>query len=1766
MIRKLSMLLISVGLVMGLYAQKYPFPQNVDYPHAAACTKFNETQLTNLYKQWLNNYYEVDPNASSGMARIKFDESQYTVSEGIAYGMIIFVYMDNAELKTQEKFDKLWKYYEHFSNGNGVMNWKIQEFSGPTSNGYNGATDAELDVALTLLMAHEQWGSSGDVNYLAKAETLISKIYDHEVSSNGLIKVGDGWGSDGDYIRNPCYVTTAAVKLFADAQTKYGFSQTRDWDKVLTASYDFLDKAANDDTGLVPDWCDNDGNKINGRGYDYYYDACRMPWRTAWDYAWFGNSRAKKLTDDVGQWAKNLSYDNVVSGYTITGNSIGQWKSEAFTGGFACSYFLDPTLQSNLNTYYDKLDNTLGGTYYNATMQVMYLLFLSGNTPNFMDANTGPMAPRVKTATTSDDGTQVILSFSKELKTVPSSAAGDFTISVNGTDYTATAAELQSDNTVIVSFDAPAEVTAVDTYTITYSGSSIIGIDDLSLSAFNNYDVDNKVDGGFTLLFTAERGNQTELATYMFSYDDSNNDGGSTMTPNSDNDKALAMTLDGAGGTDSALVVEYNLLKADNEWGPFVGVGFEANEGVGTGDAKTVAPFGSEFANAAGISFYHKGDPMVVELVMTPAVEPTNLGVQYSYTMPEVNDEWTLVSIKFTDFGLPSWFTPGTSTPDFDFTKVNKVQFKIAGADKAAAQPGDFGLDQIGVYGVSVDLSSRIVDKYALQTAIETATAGLGNASAGSLPGQYPQSAMDDLELAIADAEAILETIGLTQEEYDAAADDMLAAFNAFKAQVIEDSTFTLMEDAEDGNHRNLIAGSWFTYDDGYSVIAPVGGGGTDFTMTAGGYDGSDNKMRVEFELKEGNAYPGVGVGTTITAEDVTDLSDASGVSFWHKGTATIFQVVISTVGNDQHFEYPIGESADWTEIKINWSATDAGDLMQPDWGASSEFVDWNPAIIESFQFKLDGAAGRTGELEIDDMKLRGIDIKVVRDFSALETLMTEATTLYTTAEVGTGNGQYPQDAYDTYEEAYLTSKELLDAEVAFQDEIDGTVEWLTDAIADFKASASSVSKDALVEAIEKAEAVIDAVVTGEGNGEYALADYETFNTAINAAKAVNADAAASADDIAAAVENLNAAVTAFEATVIEVDYSALNTKIDDADGILAAATIGTADGEYMQSVADKFEESIDAAKAVESKTNATEAEITQAVSELTDAIELFEASVNSSVVNLQPLADKITEATALLDKPEGTEPGQFPASAFDDLEAEIATAQGVHDDAASTSADVINATNDLDDAIKAFNATEIKAADKSALEAAIVTANGVKNGATVGDGPGEYPAAAMSDLEDAIADAQAVVDNANATAADVTTAITDLNNAVKAFEATVNGLSYASLETKIAEVQTLMDSKVYGTAPGEFPVSAKLDLSSAIADAQTFINDDMATKESDITAQIALLDAAVDKFNKTEIPAPDKDALATLIANAETAVSEAVAGDKPGNYPQSAITALSNALSTAKDVNDNAKANQADVDEAKTNLDAAVKAFTEAQVPQPDKSGLDAAITAAEEQLATAKADAAMYDAPKVSALEDIIAEAESMMEDASATQAEIDAKKAQVDKAAKAVADSKIEEVVDYSELETAIADAKDELNGATFGTKVGDYPLIAGDEFMDAIRTAEDALDFETQDEVDAAVKELEDAQLAFLFTKITVGLEDLASVGITYGPVPLTNALTINAKSDIATVEIFDVNGKVAVSEIVDAANAKVSIAKLAKGTYSVVITLKNGEAYATTVLK
>jgi len=259
------------------------------------------------------------------------------------------------------------------------MNWKINGFSQATADGRNSATDAELDVAVALMQAYKQWG---DEKYFNDAKELIAKIATEEVNANGYLKPGDSWDTE----KNISYFSTGALQLFKKASDF-------DWDKVIANSYSLIKKAQNPSTGLVPNWCDEQGNASsspydNNRG-NYTYDATRTPWRLAWAYSWYGHPEAKEACDKIASWISSKTGNDpeeVVDGYKLDGTETSEYNNATFVGPFACAGMVDQKHQEWVDKCFDHLCNLEEDVYYQVSIKILTLLYLSGNMPDLWSA------------------------------------------------------------------------------------------------------------------------------------------------------------------------------------------------------------------------------------------------------------------------------------------------------------------------------------------------------------------------------------------------------------------------------------------------------------------------------------------------------------------------------------------------------------------------------------------------------------------------------------------------------------------------------------------------------------------------------------------------------------------------------------------------------------------------------------------------------------------------------------------------------------------------------------------------------------------------------------------------------------------------------------------------------------------------------------------------------------------------------------------------------------------------------------------------------------------------------------------------------------------------------------------------------------------------------------------------------------------------------------------------------------------------------------
>lgn len=372
------------------------------YPHGYITDKITQIDLQKDYEYWKNNAIDFCGDNEARVMKFPHD-NKTTVSEGIAYGMLITSYMNDKQL-----FDKLVNFYTARLNQRGMMNWIYQNCE-TGDNKKNGATDADIDIAFAFLVAAKQWKE--DSSYAIKASALIDSLQIHNftVCNNEIVqKPGDDFG--GCTCTNPSYYSPGYYKIFAKVKEREGNSAAQAfWEKAYADCYSTIFKNAHPVTGLLYAWTNHEGKdpqdcyyEVSGSGTynSYQYDACRAPWRISMDYIWYGNNNAKEFLERIARFVQSPIYaqyedtirwhgaggiKNVVDSYWINGlrrmnpekADWGHRHSIPFVGSFALGAMA--ISQEYTDECMEEFQTITPTHYYESCLGVIYKLMATGN-------------------------------------------------------------------------------------------------------------------------------------------------------------------------------------------------------------------------------------------------------------------------------------------------------------------------------------------------------------------------------------------------------------------------------------------------------------------------------------------------------------------------------------------------------------------------------------------------------------------------------------------------------------------------------------------------------------------------------------------------------------------------------------------------------------------------------------------------------------------------------------------------------------------------------------------------------------------------------------------------------------------------------------------------------------------------------------------------------------------------------------------------------------------------------------------------------------------------------------------------------------------------------------------------------------------------------------------------------------------------------------------------------------------------------------------
>lgn len=370
----------------------FPFPRD---EALGSCTKpqgASGKYLVDAYQRWKKTFVVA---AGGGLRVQRPENGNDSVSEGIAYGMLIAVYMNDRAL-----FDGLFNYWtSNPAAGAGtpgpLMTWQIP-------GGAGSATDADEDAAFALLMAAKQWGG----NYQSAATSMIANIWTNDIEESSFYpKGGSTFTGSGSALTNPSYFAPAYYRLFATVDAGHA------WSKVVDAVYTALANIQSKVTsGLLPAWCTSQCTAVGGGGYPdnnmYQYDAHRTPWRIGLDACWNGEARASAYLNTTATFftaqAKTAGLGSLADIYATTGTKGPNAKPNSMSligtaaaGAMAVAganadtkNFIDRSYRFLLDAMYTPDPATLDAatrsyTYYNATVGLLAALTMSGNFNKF---------------------------------------------------------------------------------------------------------------------------------------------------------------------------------------------------------------------------------------------------------------------------------------------------------------------------------------------------------------------------------------------------------------------------------------------------------------------------------------------------------------------------------------------------------------------------------------------------------------------------------------------------------------------------------------------------------------------------------------------------------------------------------------------------------------------------------------------------------------------------------------------------------------------------------------------------------------------------------------------------------------------------------------------------------------------------------------------------------------------------------------------------------------------------------------------------------------------------------------------------------------------------------------------------------------------------------------------------------------------------------------------------------------------------------------
>lgn len=311
-------------------------------------------------------------------------------TEGMSYGMMIAVQMDRKDV-----FDKLWKWaktYMHIKSGQheGYFAWHCK--TDGTILDSNAASDGEEWFVMSLFFASGRWGNGrGIFDYSKEAnEILNTMLHKEDEAGHGdvtnmfdknerLVVFVPEKGASG--FTDPSYQLPHYYELWSRWADKDG----EFWKEAATSSRKLLRKAANQETGLCPDYSHFDGTPVSSwpGGHDEFrFDAWRVAMNVAMDYEWFAEEKWEvEECNKLLNFFADQGIEEYGNQYTLDGRQLGRDHSTGLVAMNAAAALA--STNADRKDFVEALWNVPIPSghyrYYDGMLYLLGLLQVSGN-------------------------------------------------------------------------------------------------------------------------------------------------------------------------------------------------------------------------------------------------------------------------------------------------------------------------------------------------------------------------------------------------------------------------------------------------------------------------------------------------------------------------------------------------------------------------------------------------------------------------------------------------------------------------------------------------------------------------------------------------------------------------------------------------------------------------------------------------------------------------------------------------------------------------------------------------------------------------------------------------------------------------------------------------------------------------------------------------------------------------------------------------------------------------------------------------------------------------------------------------------------------------------------------------------------------------------------------------------------------------------------------------------------------------------------------